>query len=129
MTEKEKYIQKWLTDLAQTHAELGQFILRPETIRKKLIREIPIDDIVPRSGHDIIIFIVENFWQLDRVARWAKFYRKKYRSYNFHAYSHEDVNSDSVRTCYNIILCQSKRRTSIIRKKYKTISQTTLKST
>ena len=87
---------------------------------KTLIVETNIDDIVPESGHDVIIFIVEDFWREDQVQNWVKFYNDKYSYYAFFEDSAtQDTYINGIKTNthkYNLILCQSRARLSKIRK-------------
>lgn len=122
MSEKEAYIQEWIAELSKSRPELDGFSLCPYASNSKtLIQETFIDDIVPKSGYDVIIFIVEDFWKPDRVKRWVEFYNKKYIKYKFFADCSQDLNEvggiKSNNSKYNLILCQSKQKLSKIRKK------------
>jgi hypothetical protein len=122
MTEKEAYIHQWIEELSKSREELGGFSICPYASNSKtLILEKPIDDIVPQSGYDVIIFIVEDFWRPEQVVKWVNYYNEKYTYYKFF----EDISSVStsignLRTNnkkFNLILCQSKKKLSLIRKK------------
>lgn len=122
MTDKEAYINEWIDELSKSRPELGGFEICPyASTSKTLIKETPIDDIVPEPGHNVIIFIVEDFWRADRVERWADLYNKKYPKYKFFSdCSGEYFDINGVQTNnrkYNLILCQSKKKLSTIRKK------------
>lgn len=122
MTEKEACVHEWIDDLSESREELGGFSVCPYASSSKTkIVECPIDDIVPESGYDVIVFIVEDFWRPEQCMNWAEFYNKKYPYYVFF----EDVSSrntfiNGVKTnnkkC-NLLLCQSKRKLNAIRKK------------
>jgi len=122
MNEKEAYIYEWAAEVAKQREELGGFSVCPyaSTSKNKII-ECPIDDIVPESGYDVIIFIVDDFWNINQVKKWVEVYNKKYTYYKFF----EDCASqptfiNEVQTNnkkYNLILCQSKKKLSAIRKK------------
>lgn len=122
MTEKEAYINEWIEELTTSKDELGGFSVCPYASSSKTkIVECSIDDIVPESGYDVIVFVVEDFWRPEQCMRWAEHYNEKYPYYVFF----EDVSSRNtfiggVKTNnnkFNLILCQSKKKLSAIRKK------------
>ena len=84
MTEREAYIHEWIKELATPKSELGGFSVCPYASGSKtLIVETTIDDIVPEPGHDVIVFIVEDFWRPDHVQKWVKKYNEMYPYYVF----------------------------------------------
>lgn len=122
MNEKEAYILEWAKDLAKEREELGGFSVCPYASGSKTkIVESPIDDIVPEPGYDVIIFIVDDLWNLTQVKKWVEIYNEKFSYYSFF----EDCASqptfiNGIQTNnkkYNLILCQSKKKLSSIRKK------------
>jgi len=122
MTEKEAYIHKWIGEVAKNRPELGGFSVCPYANNSKtLIVETTIDDIVPEPGHDVIIFIIEDFWRADHVQKWVSHYNEKFPYYKFFEdLSSRDTFISGVKTNnekYNLILCQSKKKLSKIRKK------------
>lgn len=122
MSEKEAYIHKWIQEVSKSRPELGGFAVCPyASSSKTLIVETSIDDIVPEPGHDVIIFIVEDFWKSSHVQKWVNFYNEKFSYYKFFSdLSSRDTFIGGVRTNnekYNLILCQSKRKLNSIRKK------------
>lgn len=122
MTEKEASVNEWISELSESRDELGGFSVCPyASSSKTLIVETPIDDIVPKSGYDVIIFIVEDFWRPDQCMKWAEHYNQKYPYYVFFEdVSTRDTFINGVKTnnkkC-NLILCQSKKKLGTIRKK------------
>lgn len=122
MTEKEAYIHKWIQQVSKNRQEIGGFAVCPYASNSKtLIVETTIDDIVPEPGHDVIIFIIEDFWRPDQVVKWVKHYNEKFQYYKFiEDLSSRDTFIGGVKTNnekYNLILCQSKKKLSKIRKK------------
>jgi hypothetical protein len=122
MTEKEAYIYEWAAEVAKEREELGGFSVCPYASGSKTkIIESSIDDIVPESGYDVIVFIVDDFWNLDQIKKWVEFYNDKFPYYSFF----EDCASqptfiNGVQTNnkkFNLILCQSKKKLNSIRKK------------
>ena len=121
MTDKEAYIHEWMSEASKENPESSGFSVCPyASSSKTLIVETNIDDIVPESGHDVIIFIVEDFWREDQVQNWVKFYNDKYSYYAFFEDSAtQDTYINGIKTNthkYNLILCQSRARLSKIRK-------------
>jgi hypothetical protein len=121
MTEKEAYIYEWMNEVSKEREELDGFSVCPYASKSKaLIVETPIDDIVPEPGHDVIIFIVEDFWHLERVQRWVNYYNEKFDYYSFFAdCASKESFINGIQTNnkkYNLILCQSKQKLSKIRK-------------
>jgi hypothetical protein len=122
MTEKEAYIHKWIQEVSKSRPELGGFAVCPyASSSKTLIIETTIDDIVPQSGYDVIIFIIEDFWRPDQVQKWVSHYNEKFPYYKFFEdLSSRDTFISGIKTNnekYNLILCQSKAKLSKIRKK------------
>ena len=122
MTEKEAYIHEWIREVSKNRPELSGFAVCPyASSSKNLIVETTIDDIVPEPGHDVIIFIIEDFWRPDHVAKWVNHYNEKFPYYKFFEdLSCRDTFISGVKTNnekYNLILCQSKQKLSKIRKK------------
>ena len=122
MSEKEAYIRKWIGEVSQNRPELSGFAVCPYAQNSKtLIVETSIDDIVPEPGHDVIIFIIEDFWRPDQVMKWVAHYNEKFQYYKFFEdLSSRDTFISGIKTNnekYNLILCQSKRKLSAIRKK------------
>lgn len=122
MNEKEAYILEWAKEVAKEREELGGFSVCPYASGSKTkIIECPIDDIVPEPGYDVIVFIVDDFWNLTQVKKWVEIYNEKFSYYSFF----EDCASqptfiNGIQTNnkrFNLILCQSKIKLSKIRKK------------
>ena len=123
MSEKEAYIHEWIRQVSKERPELGGFAVCPyaSSSSNTLIVETTIDDIVPKSGYDVIVFIIEDFWRPNQVEKWVNFYNKKYPYYKFFDdVSTRDTFINEVKTNndhYNLILCQSKKKLSSFRKK------------
>ena len=122
MSEREAYIHEWIRQVSKERPELGGFAVCPyASSSNTLIVETTIDDIVPKSGYDVIVFIIEDFWRPNQVEKWVNFYNKKYPYYKFF----DDVQTrdtfiNEVMTNhdkYNLILSQSKKKLSSFRKK------------
>jgi hypothetical protein len=122
MTEKEAYIHEWIKQVSSPKNQLGGFAVCPYASGSRtLIVETTIDDIVPQPGYDVIVFIIEDFWRPDQVEKWVKKYNEKFPYYKFFEdLSSRDTFISGVKTNnekFNLILCQSKKKLSAIRKK------------
>jgi tRNA/tmRNA/rRNA uracil-C5-methylase (TrmA/RlmC/RlmD family) len=122
MSEKEAYIRKWIQEVSKNRLELGGFAVCPyASTSKTLIVETTIDDIVPEPGYDVIIFIIEEFWRPNQIQKWVSHYNEKFQYYKFFKdLSSKDIPINGIQTNnqkYNLILCQSKKKLSKIRKK------------
>jgi len=122
MTEKEAYIHEWIQKISTPKDELNGLSVCPYASGSKtLIVETNLDDIVPQPGYDVIIFIVEDFWRPDQVQKWVKTYNQKFTYYKFFEdLSSRDTFIGGIKTNnekFNLILCQSKKKLSTIRKK------------
>lgn len=120
MSEKETYIREWISEVSEKRVELGgQTICPYANTSKFLIKETPIDDIVPERGYDVIIFVVEDFWRPYQIEKWVKLYNKKHIHYKFFedcAEKNTFINGIKTNNSkYNLILCQSKRKLKKIR--------------
>ena len=124
---KEQYIFQWIGEVSEKKIELGGYSIDPYATNTKVsIVETPIDGIVPESGHDVIIFIVQDFWRPFEVERWAEFYNEKYTYYKFFAdcaSKNTQIGGISTNNAkYNLILCQSKRKLSKVKESLPTSS-------
>jgi len=122
MTEKEAYIYKWSSEVAKEREELGGFSVCPyASASKTKIIECPIDDIVPESGYDVVIFVVDDFWKVNQVKKWVEIYNARYPYYKFFEDCADQATFiNGVQTNngkYNLILCQSKKKLRTFRKK------------
>ena len=122
MSEKEAYIHEWIRQVSKERPELGGFAVCPyASSSNTLIVETTIDGIVPKSGYDVIVFIIEDFWRPNQVEKWVNLYNKKYPYYKFFDdVPTRDTFINEVKTNndkYNLILCQSKKKLSSFRKK------------
>ena len=122
MSEKEAYIREWISEVSKSGPELDGFAVCPYAQNSKtLIVETSLDGIVPEPGYDVIIFIVEDFWRPNQVMKWVSHYNEKFQYYKFFEdLSCRDTFISGVKTNnekFNLILCQSKKKLSAIRKK------------
>jgi len=122
MSDKEAYIRKWIKNVSKQRPELGNFSICPFASKSKTyIKECLISDIVPVSGYDVAIFILDNGLTLEKLLEWVSFYNKQYPEYKFFEDTAERITYISgVQTNngkYNLILCQPKEKLAKFRKK------------
>jgi uncharacterized protein (DUF608 family) len=125
--QKVKYIWNWIGEVFEKRIELGSNIIRPNVKDAKIvIIDSPIDEIVPQPGHDVIIFVVQDFWRAHEVDRWVDHYNRKFPYYKFfNDCASRNIVIDGVITNnlkYNLILVQSKRKLSKTREDLPTFS-------
>ena len=73
MTERESYVHEWIEQVSIKHKELGGFAICPYASGSDtLVKDTPIDDIVPEPGYDVILFIVEDFWKPAKIVNGFK---------------------------------------------------------
>lgn len=118
--QREQYIWDWIGEVSEKRIELGGRAICPNSKDAKIaIIESPIDEIVPESGHDLIIFIVQDFWRDYEVDRWSDHCNKKFPYYKFFndcASKNMIINGVATNNSkYNLIIVQSKRKLSKIR--------------
>jgi len=125
--QREKYIWDWIEEVSEKRVELGGHAIHPNSKDVKIvIMESPIDEIVPEPGHDVIIFVVQDFWRAHEVDRWVDQYNEKFSHYKFFddcASRNTIINGVATNNLkYNLILVQSKIKLSKIRKNLTTCS-------
>jgi hypothetical protein len=127
LDQREKYIWDWIEKVSEKRVELGGHAIHPNSKDVKIvIIESPIDEIVPEPGHDVIIFVVQDFWRAYEVDRWVNQYNEKFPHYKFFddcASRNTIINGVATNNLkYNLILVQSKIKLSKIRKNLTTCS-------
>jgi len=122
MTEKEAYVRKWAASIAKEREELGGFSVCPYASGSKTkVIECPVDDIEPISGFDVVVFIIDDMWDLVQVKQWVQRLNRQYPHWKFF----EDCASqptfiNGIQTNnkkYNLILSQSRKKLRAFRKK------------
>lgn len=111
LTDKEKIIHQWIINVSKNNPELGGFPVCPYAFKSKnKIIECNIDDIVPESGYDVIIFIVEDNLELETIHEYVKKYNENYQEYSFlEDCASQDTFINGIKTnnpSLNLILCQ-----------------------
>ena len=122
MTEKEVYIFNWIKEVSQVRPELKGFAICPFASNAKYkIVECSSEEIQPIEGYQVIIYIIEDYFDLDAVQFWVNFYNEKYENWKFF----EDCGSyntyiQGIKTNngkYNLILAQPTQKLRKFREK------------
>ena len=114
-SEKEQFILNWIREVSKTREELNGFAICPFAAKSTYkIVECPIEDITPIHGYQVIIYIVEDYLDLNAINFWVEYYNSTYKGWKFF----EDCGSydtyiRGIQTNngrYNLILAQPKEK-------------------
>ena len=84
LSEKERYVLNWIKEVSKIRPELNGFAICPFAEKSKFkIVECSAEEIYPVDGHQVIIFIVEDYFNLDTVQFWVDFHNKKHENWKF----------------------------------------------
>ncbi len=115
MNEIEDHIRAWIKNISQIRPELSNFSICPFSSKAtyKVIKT-SIDDIVPLSGYDVVIFVIEDHWDENNIQNWCEKYNKIHKNYIFlEDCAKYDTFINNIQTNngkYNLILCQSREK-------------------
>jgi hypothetical protein len=111
--EKEQFILDWIRKVSEIREDLNGFAICPFAARSIFkIVECPVEDIIPIDGYQVIIYIVEDYLDLNAIQFWVEYYNSAYQKWKFF----EDCGSydtyiQGIQTNngkYNLILAQPK---------------------
>jgi hypothetical protein len=110
-SEKELYILNWIKEVSKVRDELNGFAVCPFASNSKFkIVECPAEDIFPIEGYQVIIFIVEDYFNLDTVQFWVEHHNSKHEKWKFFEdCASYDTFINGIKTNngkYNLILAQ-----------------------
>ena len=126
MTEKEQHIFKWIHEVSKVRKELNGFAICPFAAKSKYkVVECSASAIETVEGLDVIIYIIEDHFNLEEVQEWVEICNLKYTDWKFF----EDCGTydtfiNGVQTNngkYNLILGQPKQK---LRKFRETLAKT-----
>ena len=122
MSEKEQHILDWIRRVSEHRPELNGFAICPYAAKSIFkIVECPAEEIMPIDGYQVIIFIVEDYFDLDAVQFWVNFYNEMYENWSFFEDCHSyDTYINGIQTNngkYNLILGQPKQKLRHFREK------------
>lgn len=110
-SEKELFILNWIREVSKVRPELNGFAICPFASSSKYkIIECDVEEIIPLDGYDVIIYIIEDYFDLDAVQFWVNYYNSVYEGWKFF----EDCGSyktfiqgiQTNNSKYNLILAQ-----------------------
>lgn len=122
LSEKEAFILNWIKEVSQVRPELNGFAICPFASNAKYkIIECSVEEILPIEGYQVIIYIIEDYFDLNTVQFWANFYNERYENWKFF----EDCGSyktyiQGIQTNngkYNLILAQPTQKLRQFREK------------
>ena len=121
-TEKESYIFNWIKEVSKIRPELNGFAICPFASNAKYkIIECSVEEIQLIEGYQVIIYIVEDYLDLNAVQFWVNFYNKKYQNWKFFEdCGCYDTYIQGIRTNngkYNLILAQPTQKLRQFREK------------
>jgi len=83
-SEKELYILQWIRKVSEVRPELNGFSICPFAANAKFkIIECSAEDICPLDDYQVIIYIVEDHFDLDTVNFWVNYYNSKHKDWKF----------------------------------------------
>lgn len=123
----EQHILEWIRNVSKIRTELNGFSICPYASKAKYtIIKCLAEDIVPISGYDVVFYVVEDYFNLNEVEYWVKFYNELYDEWSFFEdCATYDSFINGIQTNngkYNLILMQNKED---LRKKREVLAQTT----
>jgi len=126
MSEKERFIFNWIAEVSKVRPELNGFAICPFASKSKYrIVECSASAIEPIQDLDVVVYIIEDHFNLNEVQKWVDICNKKYEGWKFfedcRAY---DAFINGIKTNngkYNLILGQPTQK---LRKSRETLSNT-----
>ena len=83
-SKKESYILNWINEVSKLRPELNGFAICPFASKSKFkIVECSVEDLFTLDGYQVLIFIVEDYLNLDSIEFWVDFYNSKYTDWKF----------------------------------------------
>lgn len=84
MNKKESHIFNWIKDVSKVRPELNGFAVCPFASQSKYkVIECNAEDITLIDGYDVLIYIIEDHFDLDAVQSWVNYYNSKHKGWKF----------------------------------------------
>lgn len=84
MSDKEQHILEWIREVSKIRPELNGFAICPFAAKSKFkIVECLAAEIEPIEGYQVIIFIIEDHFNLDMVQYWVNHHNSKHDGWKF----------------------------------------------
>ena len=119
---KNSHILNWISKLSEIRPELGNFAVCPYASKANfIILEEKLRKVRPRSGWDVVIYVVEDDHDQDFLYAMVDDYNRTYSNYKFiadHRKSQTKINGvPTSNGKYNLVLCQPRQELTEARKK------------
>jgi len=83
-SEKELFILNWIREVSKVRPELNGFAICPFAANSKFkIIECNAEDIIPLQDYDVIIYIIEDYFDLDAVEFWVNYHNSIHEDWKF----------------------------------------------
>ena len=83
-SDKELYILNWIKEVSKVRPELNGFAICPFAASSKFkIIECSARDIEPIEGYQVIIYIIEDHFNLDEVQYWVDYHNSRHENWKF----------------------------------------------
>jgi len=83
-TEKELHILNWIKDVSKVRPELNGFAVCPFASNSKFkIIECPAEEIYPLNDYDVVIYIIEDYFDLEAVEFWVNYHNSNHPGWKF----------------------------------------------
>ena len=83
-SEKEIHILNWIRNVSEVRPELNGFAVCPFASNSKFkIIECPAEEIYPLNDYDVIIYIIEDYFDLEAVQFWVNYHNSIHSDWKF----------------------------------------------
>ena len=83
-SEKETHILNWIKEVSKVRPELNGFAICPFALNAKYkIIECSAKEIQPIEDYQVIIYIIEDYFDLDDIQSWVDFHNSKHKNWKF----------------------------------------------
>jgi hypothetical protein len=84
MSEAEQHILKWIREVSKIRSELNGFAICPFAATSKFkIIKCAAEEITPIDKYQVIIYIIEDYFDLNAVQFWVEYYNSKHQDWKF----------------------------------------------
>jgi hypothetical protein len=114
-SEKEKHILQWIEEVSKIRPELGGFAICPFSSNAKFkIIECSAEEISPIDGYQVIIYIIEDYFDLESVQFWVDHHNSSHENWKFFEdCANYDTYINGIKTNngkYNLIIGQPREK-------------------
>jgi hypothetical protein len=114
-SEKEKHILNWIKDVSKIRPELNGFAICPFSANAKFkIVECSAEEILPIDGYQVVIYIIEDYFDLKTVQFWVDYHNSIHEDWKFFEdCANYDTYINEIKTNngkYNLIIGQPREK-------------------